>query len=49
MTDLYHRDGLVLTAGTRSWDEKKVVEWLHSINCGQYESIFKGILLCDYA
>ncbi|KAJ9244346.1 hypothetical protein DTO169E5_1951 [Paecilomyces variotii] len=38
----------------RSWDEKKVVEWLHSINCGQYESIFKAnnfngdnLLECD--
>ncbi|KAM5444651.1 ATP binding [Microsporum ferrugineum] len=26
----------------RSWDEKKVGEWLHSIRCGQYEPIFKA-------
>ncbi|KAI9805128.1 MAG: hypothetical protein M1825_000962 [Sarcosagium campestre] len=26
----------------RSWDEKRVGEWLRSINCGQYESLFKG-------
>lgn len=29
----------------RSWDEKKVAEWLHTIRCGQYESIFKGKVL----
>ncbi|KAF3482415.1 MAP kinase kinase kinase Ste11/SteC [Arthroderma uncinatum] len=26
----------------RSWDEKKVGEWLHSIRCGQYEPVFKA-------
>jgi hypothetical protein len=26
----------------RAWDEKKVVTWLHSIKCGQYESLFRG-------
>ncbi|PYH86552.1 MAP kinase [Aspergillus uvarum CBS 121591] len=26
----------------RSWDEKQVVAWLHSINCGQYETLFKA-------
>ncbi|PWY70233.1 MAP kinase [Aspergillus heteromorphus CBS 117.55] len=26
----------------RSWDEKQVVAWLHSINCGQYEALFKA-------
>lgn len=26
----------------RAWDEKKVVAWLHSIKCGQYESLFRG-------
>ena len=26
----------------RSWDEKRVGEWLQSINCGQYEKLFKG-------
>lgn len=24
----------------RNWDEKKVVDWLHSIRCGQYEQLF---------
>ncbi|RMZ92566.1 hypothetical protein DV736_g138, partial [Chaetothyriales sp. CBS 134916] len=38
----------------RCWDEKKVVEWLHSIRCGQYEALFKSnnvtgetLLECD--
>ena len=38
----------------RAWDEKKVVDWLHSIRCGQYEQIFKSnnvsgesLLECD--
>ncbi|KAI9924434.1 ATP binding [Aspergillus wentii] len=26
----------------RAWDEKQVIAWLHSINCGQYESLFKA-------
>ena len=26
----------------RSWDEKKVGEWLRNINCAQYEQLFKG-------
>lgn len=26
----------------RSWDEKKVVEWLHTLRCGQYEAVFRG-------
>src|SRR5436190_6054096 len=30
---------------SRSWDEKKVIDWLHSIRCGQYEPLFKGISL----
>ncbi|KAI9831362.1 MAG: ATP binding [Thelocarpon superellum] len=40
----------------RSWDEKRVAEWLHSINCGQYEQLFKAnnfngdnLLECDQA
>ncbi|EXJ79778.1 STE/STE11 protein kinase [Capronia epimyces CBS 606.96] len=38
----------------RAWDEKQVGEWLHSIRCGQYESLFKtnnftgeSLLECD--
>ncbi|RMZ86241.1 hypothetical protein DV737_g49, partial [Chaetothyriales sp. CBS 132003] len=38
----------------RCWDETKVVEWLHSIRCGQYEALFKSnnvtgetLLECD--
>lgn len=27
----------------RSWDEKQVIDWLHSIRCGQYEALFKGM------
>ncbi|MCJ1306898.1 ATP binding [Agyrium rufum] len=26
----------------KSWDEKQVVDWLRSINCGQYEQLFKA-------
>ncbi|KAL5342953.1 kinase-like domain-containing protein [Aspergillus crustosus] len=26
----------------RSWDEKQVIAWLHSINCQQYEPLFKA-------
>jgi len=29
----------------RAWDEKKVVAWLHSIKCGEYESLFRGELI----
>lgn len=32
----------MLTVVGRSWDEKQVTSWLHTINCGQYESLFKG-------
>ena len=28
----------------RAWDEKRVITWLHSIKCGQYEPIFKGMI-----
>ncbi|KAI9040233.1 STE11 family mitogen-activated protein kinase kinase kinase [Aspergillus affinis] len=33
------QDGL---DAVRSWDEKQVVTWLHSINCGQYEPLFRA-------
>lgn len=26
----------------RNWDEKRVGEWLRSINCAQYEQLFRG-------
>ncbi|KAL4890487.1 kinase-like domain-containing protein [Aspergillus ambiguus] len=32
-------DGL---EAVRAWDEKQVITWLHSINCGQYEALFKA-------
>lgn len=48
-SDVY--DGL---DSIRAWDEKKVGEWLHTIRCGQYESLFKSnnftgesLLECD--
>lgn len=38
----------------RAWDEKRVGEWLHTIRCGQYESLFRlnnftgeSLLECD--
>jgi mitogen-activated protein kinase kinase kinase len=38
----------------RAWDENKVVDWLHSIRCGQYEPLFRAnnftgsnLLECD--
>ena len=44
-------DGL---GSIRAWDEKRVVDWLHSIRCGQYEQLFKAnnvtgdsLLECD--
>lgn len=40
----------------RAWDEKRVAEWLRTINCGQYEALFKAnhfngdnLLECDQA
>ncbi|KAJ5524411.1 hypothetical protein N7513_009533 [Penicillium frequentans] len=35
-------DGQDELAAIRAWDEKKVVAWLHSIKCGQYESFFRA-------
>ena len=32
---------LIMTHGS-SWDEKRVGEWLRTINCAQYEQLFKG-------
>jgi mitogen-activated protein kinase kinase kinase len=44
-------DGL---ESVRSWDEKKVGDWLHTIRCGQYEQLFRtnnfngdNLLECD--
>ncbi|CAG8213301.1 unnamed protein product [Penicillium salamii] len=41
-------------ASIRAWDEKRVATWLHSIKCGQYESLFRSnnfngdnLLECD--
>ena len=33
----------------RSWDEKKVGEWLRNINCAQYEQLFKGMTTSSLA
>lgn len=48
-SDVY--DGL---DSIRAWDEKRVGEWLHTIRCGQYESLFRAnnftgesLLECD--
>ncbi|KAJ5908448.1 Protein kinase byr2 [Penicillium taxi] len=35
-------DGQDDLGAVRAWDEKKVVSWLHSIKCGQYEPIFRA-------
>ncbi|KAJ5241323.1 Protein kinase byr2 [Penicillium citrinum] len=35
-------DGQDEHLGVRAWDEKKVVAWLHSIKCGEYESLFRA-------
>lgn len=29
--------------GISAWNERHVVEWLHTIRCGQYEALFKGM------
>ncbi|OKO99889.1 hypothetical protein PENSUB_8106 [Penicillium subrubescens] len=36
-------------SAVRAWDEKKVVAWLHSIKCGQYESIFRGDFILGFS
>lgn len=36
------RDAAGMLTLSRNWDEKKVISWLHTINCGQYEALFKG-------
>lgn len=41
-TDSDFLDGQGGLESVRSWDEKQVIAWLHSINCGQYESLFKA-------
>jgi mitogen-activated protein kinase kinase kinase len=41
--NLYPTSHLTCHRRDRSWDEKHVVDWLHSIRCGQYEGIFKGM------
>ncbi|KAI9829637.1 MAG: ATP binding [Phylliscum demangeonii] len=50
-SDGFDEDELV-----RLWDEKRVGEWLRSINCGQYEQLFRAnnvngdnLLECDQA
>lgn len=25
----------------KNWDEERVVDWLHTVNCGNYEKLFK--------
>ncbi|EXJ80410.1 STE/STE11 protein kinase [Capronia coronata CBS 617.96] len=53
-TDSEFSDGYDGLDSIRAWDEKKVGEWLHTIRCGQYESLFKAnnftgesLLECD--
>ena len=45
-----------LTAVHRLWDDKRIAEWLRSIRCGQYETLFRAnningdnLLECDQA
>ena len=33
---------VLIVTPCRSWDEKRVGEWLRTINCAQYEQLFKG-------
>ncbi|KAL2370618.1 hypothetical protein RJ035_002524 [Blastomyces gilchristii] len=41
-TESEFSDGYDGMDSVRSWDEKKVIDWLHSIRCGQYEALFKA-------
>ncbi|OAX78599.1 STE/STE11 protein kinase [Emergomyces africanus] len=41
-TDSEFSDGSDGLDSVRSWDEAKVIDWLHSIRCGQYEALFKA-------
>ncbi|POS87423.1 hypothetical protein EPUL_002146 [Erysiphe pulchra] len=29
------------TESTKNWDEEKVCDWLNSVNCGEYEALFR--------
>ncbi|KAI9826775.1 MAG: ATP binding [Phylliscum demangeonii] len=55
-TDSEFSDGCDEDELIRSWDEKRVGEWLRSIKCGQYEQLFRAnhvngdsLLKCDQA
>ncbi|KAI1928269.1 ATP binding [Ophidiomyces ophidiicola] len=41
-TESEFSDGCDTFDSVRAWDEKKVIDWLHTIRCGQYEAIFKA-------
>ena len=36
-------DGVDDSTSIKSWDEKKVCEWLRKIHCSQYEPTFRGM------
>lgn len=39
--DSYPKTSGLIKGSCRSWDEKRVSEWLRSINCGKYSHIFE--------
>ncbi|ODH51618.1 STE/STE11 protein kinase [Paracoccidioides brasiliensis] len=41
-TESEFSEGYDTLDSVRSWDEKRVIDWLHSIRCGQYEPLFKA-------
>ncbi|PGH23400.1 STE/STE11 protein kinase [Polytolypa hystricis UAMH7299] len=53
-TESEFSEGYDNTDSVRLWGEKQVIDWLHSIRCGQYEPLFKAnhfngdnLLECD--
>lgn len=40
-TESQFSDGVHEPDSARNWDEERVVDWLHTVNCGNYEKLFR--------
>jgi mitogen-activated protein kinase kinase kinase len=40
-TDSEFSDSIDNPDSVKNWDEERVIDWLHSVNCGHYEKIFR--------
>lgn len=40
-TESQFSDGIDEPDSARNWDEERVIDWLHTINCGNYEKLFR--------